>query len=106
MTTTQDNRIQEPIVRYTLRDCIYYINLVKEILTNEAHERLTTSIYLASRGQLTLQRKEIAEEQRHAATLVYEHHLTILRIFFTVLIRDAEIHKTTQSIQRLSLQDD
>src|SRR3954453_3336921 len=108
-TTKQDNRVQEQRTQYTLEDCIYYINLVKEILTEETLKRLKTDVYHASIGRLLLEKGGLTEEQHDAATFLYEHHFAALKIFTTVLVRDLEAYErtneTTQSIQRLSLQD-
>ena len=93
--TIQDNRVQEQRNPYTLEDCIYYIDFVREVLTDETHERLAASVYYATRGRLTLRQQGITEEQRHAATLLYEHNLSILRDFVTRLIRDVEEYDRT-----------
>jgi len=93
--TIQDNRVQEQRTPYTLEDCVYYIDFIREILTDEVHERLTASIYYATRGRLTLRWEGITEEQRHAATLLYEHNLSILRDFTTRLIRDIKEYSRT-----------
>src|SRR4051794_3138860 len=108
-TITQNNRVQEQRTQYTLEDCIYYINLVKEILTEETLRRLKTDVYHASVGRLLLEGGNLTEEQHDAATFLYEHHFAALKIFTTVLARDLEAYEradeTIQSIQRLSLQD-
>src|SRR3954451_13384476 len=108
-TTTQNNRVQEQRTQYTLEDCIYYINLVKEILTEETLRRLKTDVYHASIGRLFLEKGNLTEEQYDAATFQYKHHFAAVKIFTTVLVRDLEAYEraseATQSIQRLSLQD-
>src|SRR4051794_5672762 len=107
--TTQNNRVQEQRTQYTLEDCIYYINLVKEILMEETHRHLKTDVYHDSIGRLLLEKGGLTEEQYDAATFLYEHHFSALKIFTTVLVRDLEAYERanemTQSIQRLSLQD-
>src|SRR4051794_7708061 len=108
-TTTQNKRVQEQRTQYTLEDCIYYINLVKEILTEETLKCLKTDIYHTSIGRLLLEEEDLTGGQHDTATFLYEHHFAALKIFTTVLVRDLEAYEraneTTQSIQRLSLQD-
>src|SRR5215207_3292885 len=86
-------RIREQIAEFTIEDCAQYIDIVEGILTEETRERLVTSLYHACRARAILNQTGNTQEENHAADLLYQHNLNILRTFVARIVADAETYE-------------